>query len=791
MSQEVDWLHSQAGVCKVDLYNPDEQKDQDRKVICFVDVSSLNVKDKDSKAKKAASQSSSISEPSNELDLGNLEEKEVIVIKDNEKHDHSKTEGAVCLFKQGSTDELSVVSWLNNDLQKYAVGFQHALTPSDAPQKRKVSETFNDPSLSQNSDTSLKSAGAQKGKRDPDDVSYYVNKLCSLVVQMARKEITDKLEGTASKFIRQGIHGSAGEGKNNNSRGSVSKIASQMVNEAVEASTQDPQGKLPSPRPSQEKTIKKEDTSGSKRTSLFYGEMSNQNGCKQGGKPGDKQMCQQAKQSGQDDSGTSVSKGLMVYANQVASDMMFSFMKTMKVQRKDGKTTPACVVLKKVILKHTKDVISDLIDSTMKNLHNVTGVLMTDSDFVSTVKKNLFNLGSQKSTEILEAMVKRLFKALAGDDKQSRSQSLAYTSLKTGSQDSKSQGMQFTAMKSEMHNQGKDKDRGASKCQSSSSKDSEKHCSMDKYAKDLIVTALMLIQQHLLQQTNGKDSARESGATSFGYVSRDSHFEKAGSSQSSKSLSMAAGSRHSGAKNDHQQLDSQKGDISSILLSIIQKVLREAGFNIDDNSSETNRNYRDPATTDSKSSKKSLSKQPSSAMDQFDNMDQVNKQFIDQLVESVMKLCLFMAKNNSPDLAIGDLLDEQNAFGASSSKTPAVPRRSSQSKGNGKQLLGSSSGSEVIVNNQNSNSSLLNKELQAILQWMAASHFNVPNLSFMNENEGDLKKLPQLAEKAAKKGYSVGDILQEVMRYFEKQQMAAAVGNMPRCGLMDWLLANL
>uniref|UniRef100_A0A8C0IQK1 A-kinase anchor 110kDa C-terminal domain-containing protein n=1 Tax=Chelonoidis abingdonii TaxID=106734 RepID=A0A8C0IQK1_CHEAB len=740
MSQEVDWLHSQAGVCKVDLYNPDEQKDQDRKVICFVDVSSLNVKDKDSKAKKAASQSSSISEPSNELDLGNLEEKEVIVIKDNEKHDHSKTEGAVCLFKQGSTDELSIVSWLNNDLQKYAVGFQHALTPSDAPQKCKVSETFNDPSLSQNSDTSLKSAGAQKGKRDPDDVSYYVNKLCSLVVQMARKEITEKLEGTASKFIRQGIHGSAGEGKNN-SRGSVSKIASQMVNEAVE----------------------KEDTSGSKRTSLFYGEMSNQNGCKQGGKPGDKQMCQQTKQSGQDDSGTSVSKGLMVYANQVASDMMFSFMKTMKVQRKDGKTTPACVVLKKVILKHTKDVISDLIDSTMKNLHNVTGVLMTDSDFVSTVKKNLFNLGSQKSTEILEAMVKRLFKALAGDDKQSRSQSLAYTSLKTGSQDSKSQGMQFTAMKSEMHNQGKDKDRGASKYQASSSKDSEKHCSMDKYAKDLIVTALMLIQQHLLQQTNGKDSARESGATSFGYLSCDSHFEKAGSSQSSKSLSTATGSRHSGAKKDHQQLDSQKGDISSILLSIIQKVLREAGFNIDDNSSETHRNYRDPATTDSKSSKKSLSKQPNSAMDQFDNMDQVNKQFIDQLVESVMKLCLFMAKNNSPDLAMGDLLDEQNTFGATSSKTPAVPRRTSQSKGNGKQLSGSSSGSEVIVNNQNSNSSLLNKELQAILQWMAASHFNVPNLSFMNENEGDLKKLPLLAEKAAKKGYSVGDILQEVM----------------------------
>uniref|UniRef100_A0A674K0R8 A-kinase anchoring protein 4 n=1 Tax=Terrapene triunguis TaxID=2587831 RepID=A0A674K0R8_9SAUR len=789
MSQEVDWLHSQAGVCKVDLYNPDEQKDQDRKVICFVDVSSLNVKDKDSKAKKAASQSSSISEPSNELDLGNLEEKEVIVIKDNEKHDHSKTEGAVCLFKQGSTDELSVVSWLNNDLQKYAVGFQHALTPSDAPQKRKVSETFNDPSLSQNSDTSLKSAGAQKGKRDPDDVSYYVNKLCSLVVQMARKEITDKLEGTASKFIRQGIHGSAGEGKNN-SRGSVSKIASQMVNEAVEA----------------KKTTKKEDTSGSKRTSLFYGEMSNQNGCKQGGKPGDKQMCQQAKQSGQDDSGTSVSKGLMVYANQVASDMMFSFMKTMKVQRKDGKTTPACVVLKKVILKHTKDVISDLIDSTMKNLHNVTGVLMTDSDFVSTVKKNLFNLGSQKSTEILEAMVKRLFKALAGDDKQSRSQSLAYTSLKTGPQDSKSQGMQFTAMKSEMEktkpkmftcaekvsehiikegltmlHSKQTASKVPEKVRGSQEKKPEKvSTSIESLAKDLTVTALMLIQQHLIQQTNsGRDSnAHDSGTSSLGFVSRESHFEKAGKSQSSKSLAMTAGSR-----NFPQELNSQKGDISSILLSIIQKVLREAGFNIDDNSSETNKSFKQVATNDSESSKKALSTQPNSAIDQFDNMDQVNKKFIDQLVESVMNLCLFMTKCNNSDLAIGDLSDEQNASGASFSRNKSIS--------SGKQLSDLSSGSEVIVNNQNANSSTQNKELQAILQWMAASHFNVPNLSFMNEEEGNLKKLPLLAEKAAKKGCSVGDIIQEVMRYFEKQRIDAAVGNVSRYGLMDWLLANL
>ncbi|XP_039343272.1 A-kinase anchor protein 4-like [Mauremys reevesii] len=822
MSQEVDWLHSQAGVCKVDLYNPDEQKDQDRKVICFVDVSSLNVKDKDSKAKKAASQSSNMSEPSNELDLGNLEEKEVIVIKDNEKHDHSKTKGAVCLFKQGSTDELSVVSWLNNDLQKYANGLQHALTPSETPQKHKDSNTFIDSSLSQNSDTSLKSAGAQKGRRDPDNVSCYVNKLCSLVFQMARKEITDKLEGAASKYIHQAIHDSAAEGKNNNSRGSVSKTASQTVNECTAASTQKPQSKLPSPRPSQEKTIKKEDTPGSKRTSLFYGEMSNQSGCRQGEKSGDKQMCQQAKQSGQDDSGTSVSQGLMVYANQVASDMMFSFMKTMKVQRKDGKPLPACVVLKRVILKHTKDVISDLIDSTMKNLHNVTGVLMTDSDFASTVKKNLYNMGSQKSTEILEVMVRRLYNVLVAehnDKGQSKSHSLAYTILKTAfPSDSKSQSMQFATLKTQKKDREKAKpkkftcaekvseqiikegltmlhskqmaSKAPEKVRGSQEKKPEKvSTSIESLAKDLTVTALMLIQQHLIQQTNsGRDSiARDSGTSSLGFVSRESHFEKAGKSQSSKSLAMNTGSRNI----------PQEGDISSILLSIIQKVLREAGFNIDDNSSETNKSFKQVATTDSESSKKALSTQPNSAIDQFDNMDQVNKKFLDQLVESVMNLCLFMTKCNNSDLAIGDLSDEQNTTGASFSRNKSTAldkegsREASQVRSSGKQLSDLSSSSEVIVNNQNSNSSTQNKELQAILQWMAASHFNVPNLSFMNEEEGNLNKLPLLAEKAAKKGCSVGDIIQEVMRYFEKQQIDAAVGNVSRYGLMDWLLANL
>ncbi|CAO2624248.1 A-kinase anchor protein 4 [Lemmus lemmus] len=124
---------------------------------------------------------------------------------------------------------------------------------------------------------------------------------------------------------------------------------------------------------------------------------SNKNKC------GEKQMCPKDSKEFAD----SISKWLMVYANQVAPDMMASVMKTLKVHSCE-KPIPACVVLKRVLLKHTKKIVSDLIDSCMKNLHNITGDLMTDSDFVSSVKRNLFNHGKQNAADIMEATLNRL-----------------------------------------------------------------------------------------------------------------------------------------------------------------------------------------------------------------------------------------------------------------------------------------------------------------------------------------------------------------------------------------------
>lgn len=779
MSQEVDWLHSQAGVCKVELYNPEAGKDQDRKVICFVDVASLNIKTED---KDAAGQSKD-NEPATGLDLGKMQDKEVIVIKDSETPEQSKTEGAVCLFKQGSTEELNVVTWLFDDLQKYACGFQHALTPSTSNRQPKPSAA--DKMSQNNNNTAFKSSSGQKACAD--EVAGTVQKLCSLVMQMASKEISENLEDAASKCIRQAIYATK-DGKPLNP-GQVSQVASKMVNEAME-SAQDPSAKS-----SQDKIPGKEEGKGGpKKTSLFYGEVSSNQSesIQEEDSKSTAHMIQPRRQPGRSD-GSSVNKGLMVYANKDAKDMTFSFVKATKVHKRQP--LPACVVLKRVFLKHTRDVISDLIDSTMKNLHNVTGVLMTDSDFVTTVKKNLFNAGTQKSTEILEAMVLRMYNALMSETKD-KGHSLVYSLLKTGcSMDPNSQSMHFASLKGGLHAREKAKEPAHSSAQkvgetiikdgismlhskTSSGgkvpdrghhgrKPDKSNSTTEFLAKDLILTALMLIQQHLLTQYKEPTSETNS---SFGY------FEKGGKH----------GSRSHGSKGDPQQQEFQKGEIQSALLSIISKVLQEAGFNVDECEIT-----KKPSSYDERTTRKSPSKHHSSEVDS-ENMDQINKKFIDQLMESVMKLCMYMAK--SPDFVVEDYSDEQGTYFTARNKGASTPDSMTSQKPPRPSSIGKPlvpAGSEVIVNNQSSNTSLQNKELQAVLQWMAASHFQVPNLTFMNENDEELKKLPQLAEKAAKKGASVGDILQEVMRYFEKQQIDAAVGNMPRGGLLDWLLVNL
>ncbi|XP_027777345.3 A-kinase anchor protein 4 [Marmota flaviventris] len=840
MSDDIDWLHSRRGVCKVDLYSPTGRKDQDRKVICFVDVSTLNVEDKDSKGAAGCSSEG-------DLNLESLEEKEIIVIKDTEKQDQSKMEGSVCLFKQAPSDPISVLNWLFNDLQKYALGFQHALSPSASSCKHKVGDidgeyhkipsencysvyadhvnmdymanrpqtlclemaaakiTNNNQSPSTppgKSPSTQRAVISPDGECSMDDLSFYVNRLSSLVIQMARKEIKEKLEG-GSKCLHHLMYPPSGDKGKNSPRSAVSKITSEMAHEAVELTSAEMHG------PGEECK--------DGRKTFLYSELCNKN------KSGEKQMCPRDSK----EFAESISKGLMVYANQVASDMMVSVMKTLKVHSCE-KPIPACVVLKRVLLKHTREIVSDLIDSCMKNLHNITGVLKTDSDFISAVKRNLFNHGKQNAADIMEAMLKHLVSALLGERRETKSQSLSYASLKAGSHDPKckNQSLVFSAMKAEM----KGKDKGKIKTdpckpltsaekvserilkesltmwnqkQGNQGKMTTKLCpakdekrerispSTDSLAKDLIASALMLIQYHLTQQAKGKDTLEEEcPGSSLGDMAQSAQYEKSGGGQSAKTLSMkhleSRGAPGPSSAKENQQLDSQKLDMSNIILSLIQKLLNESSFSCDDLCDGENKRSepRSKMASMSKKCEREDQCQDNPELDFMCGMKQMNRQFIDQLVESVMKLCLIMAKYSNNGAALAEL-EEQAALASNPNFGSRCGYKAAMS-----QTCQDSPGPEVIVNNQCSTSNL-QKQLQAVLQWIVASQFNVPMLYFMGDDDGQLEKLPEVSAKAAEKGYSVGDLLQEVMKFAKERQLDEAVGNMARKQLLDWLLANL
>ncbi|XP_057393619.1 A-kinase anchor protein 4 [Balaenoptera acutorostrata] len=274
----IDWLHSHKSMCKVDLYSPIGQHDQDQKVICFVDVSTLNMEDKDSK--DAAGSNSR-----GDLNLGSLEEEEIIVIKDTEKQDSPKME-IVCLFKRAPSNPGSVLNRLLSDLQKYTLCFQHALSPSSSSCRHKLGDTegkchklpsgncyrfyadqlkmdyvakgpqgqhlemtaSKNTSNNQSPSTSpAKSPSNQRavispdGECSTDDPSFCVNRLSPLVIQMAHKKIKEKLEG-GSKCLHHSIYPPSGDKGKNSPCSAVSKITSEMAHDAVEVTSAERRG---------------------------------------------------------------------------------------------------------------------------------------------------------------------------------------------------------------------------------------------------------------------------------------------------------------------------------------------------------------------------------------------------------------------------------------------------------------------------------------------------------------------------------------------------------------------
>ncbi|XP_028603174.1 A-kinase anchor protein 4-like [Podarcis muralis] len=339
-----------------------------------------------------------------------------------------------------------------------------------------------------------------------------------------------------------------------------------------------------------------------------------------------------------------------------------------------------------------------------------------------------------------------------------------------------------------MYSHGKEKGSRQTEPHPSGSKCLEKLISMDECAKHIIDSALTKIQKQLLDKSKHGGAPKPS-SSSFGFNRPDTNFERGtGTGSMGSKFPTLSPSRRGGRQEPQHQPQHQeprKEDLTSILSSTIQKVMREAVSNAEDNSSNTNRGHRQAPPPESRPQRiKAVAKQNANPWEMYGNMDPMEMLDIDQLVKSMTKLCLLETGGNGSNLASGDTSHKQYS---GSSQHLGVPRRASLVRANMRQM----GPNGVIVTNQNGESDSLNKELQAVLQWMVASHFNVPNLTFLNDREGELADLPRLAQKATKKGYSVGDILQRVMRYLERVQMEEAMGKRPQCGLIRWLLANL
>lgn len=54
-----------------------------------------------------------------------------------------------------------------------------------------------------------------------------------------------------------------------------------------------------------------------------------------------------------------------------------------------------------------------------------------------------------------------------------------------------------------------------------------------------------------------------------------------------------------------------------------------------------------------------------------------------------------------------------------------------------------------------------------------------------------ISQLQQLSSIAVEKGYSVGEVIQAVLKYEKEKQLGEALGNFVRLPVLDWLLNNL
>ncbi|XP_072810931.1 A-kinase anchor protein 3 isoform X3 [Vicugna pacos] len=811
MSDRVDWLQSQNGVCKVDVYSPGDSQPQDWKT-------------------------------------------------------------------EASTDPIRVLSWLRRDLERSTAGFQDArFKPRESSQVGGEAVSSGDPSKGFCVDYyDTATTGGSPGRlhfevthrENPypgpssqagtgssvDEVSFYANRLTNLVIAMARKEIHERIDGAENTCVHQSVYLGDKPAPNK----SLSKVASELVDETVSscskaaASDKAPgsgdraAGSLQSgPNLKYKSSLKvKESAKGGRgpddrppsSRSFFYKEVfesHNAGDAREGGQalPAERRLL--SGQERPDNFTASVSQGIMTYANSVVSDMMVSIMKTLRIQVKD--TTIATILLKKVLIKHAKEVVSDLIDSFMRNLHNVTGTLMTDTEFVSAVKRSIFSHGSQKATDIMDAMLGKLYTVIFARKppetvRKSQDKSESYSLVSTkGVGDSKSRSVNFASVRSEAKLREKacsaapepEKGKtcaetlgehiikeGLTKWHKSQQKEGRSPgfqrapfaapnkqykpapdiplgfpfdpCNLsppmhhpekpenfmsdsDSWAKDLIVSALLLIQYHLAQ-------GGSMDAQSFLEAAGTTHLQANKSPIVSDECSLKC--PHPGA----DQEAAEKKDLMSVFFNFIRNLLGETIFKSDRSSDprsakeEDSPQHERPATPSpirlGEGSKPrgplaGLTKVVASQLD-----GHMTGQMVEHLMDSVMKLCLIIAQSCDSSLVelgddkSGDASRPASAFqdtlyeclpskGTGTAETflqNAYQAIHSELRGVSGQTPEGSAAPKVIVSNQNLTDTVQNKQLQAVLQWVAASELNVPILYFAGDDEGIQQKVRKLQE---------------------------------------------
>uniref|UniRef100_A0A2I2YQY1 A-kinase anchoring protein 3 n=1 Tax=Gorilla gorilla gorilla TaxID=9595 RepID=A0A2I2YQY1_GORGO len=851
MSEKVDWLQSQNGVCKVDVYSPGDNQAQDWKM-------------------------------------------------------------------DTSTDPVRVLSWLRRDLEKSTAEFQDVrFKPGESfggetsnsadPHKGFSVDYYN--TTTKGTPESLhfemthkeipcQGPRAQLGNGSSvDEVSFYANRLTNLVIAMARKEINEKIDGSENKCVYQSLY----MGNEPTPTKNLSKIASELVNETVSAcsrnaapdkapgsgdrvsgSSQSPPNlKYKSTVKIKESTQERQgpDDKPASKKSFFYKEVfESRNGdyAREGGRFFPRERKRFRGQERPDDFTASVSEGIMTYANSVVSDMMVSIMKTLKIQVKD--TTIATILLKKVLLKHAKEVVSDLIDSFLRNLHSVTGTLMTDTQFVSAVKRTVFSHGSQKATDIMDAMLRKLYNVMFAKKvpehvrkAQDKAESYSLISMK-GMGDPKNRNVNF-AMKSEtklrakMYSEPKSEEETCAKTLGEHiikegltlwHKSQQKECQSlgfqhaafeapntqckpasdisfeypedignlspppyppekpenfmydsDSWAKDLIVSALLLIQYHLAQggRRDAQSFLEAAGTTNF-----PANEPPVVPDESCLKSAPIVG--------DQEQ--AEKKDLRSVFFNFIRNLLSETIFKHDQ--SPEPKVPEQPVKEDRKLCERPLASSPprlyegdetpgalsgltKMVVNQIDG--RMSGQMVEHLMNSVMKLCVIIAKSCDASLLgddkSGDASRLTSAFPDSlyeclpvkgTGSAEAVLQNAYQAihnemRGISGQPPEGCAAPKVIVSNHNLTDTVQNKQLQAVLQWVAASELNVPILYFAGDDEGIQEKLLQLSAAAVDKGCSVGEVLQSVLRYEKERQLNEAVGNVTPLQLLDWLMVNL